>query len=144
MTARFDVVVVAAALLAAAVGCTATAKREADTLASALEAYRRTEGPMKPARARAVSEVTCTDARVCDAKTVCVAAVDATTQALALKDEVASRVADIEHGSLDRTSPEAQALPGKLDEAERLLKEGREKMRACDEKLAKLRLEIGG
>jgi len=140
MTARL--IVVAAGLLAA-VGCTATAKHEADTLASAVEAYRRTEGPMKPARARAVSEVTCSDARVCDAKTVCVAAVDATTQAMALKDEVAARVSDIEHGALDRASPEAQALPGKLDEAERLLKEGRDQMRMCDEKLAKLRLGIG-
>jgi hypothetical protein len=141
MTARF---VVGVAAILAAVGCTATAKREADTLASALEAYRRTEGPMKPARARAVSEVNCSDARVCDAKALCVAAVDATTQALALKDEVAARVGDIEHGALDRGSPEAQALPGKLDEAERLLKEGRDKMRLCDEKLTKLRLEIGG
>jgi hypothetical protein len=131
-------------LVAAGVACTATAKREADALASAVEAYRRTEGPMKPARARAVSEVTCSDARVCDVKTVCAAAVDATTQALALKEEVAARIGDIEHGALDRSSPEAQALPGKLDEAERLLKEGRDKMRVCDEKLAKLRLEIGG
>ncbi|HEX8790501.1 MAG TPA: hypothetical protein VF765_06085 [Polyangiaceae bacterium] len=124
--------------------CTATAKREADTLASAVEAYRRTEGPMKPARARAVSEVTCSDARVCDAKADCVAAVDATTHALALKDEVAARVGDIERGALDRSSPEAQALPGKLDEAEKLLKEGRDRMRSCDEKLANLRLQVGG
>jgi hypothetical protein len=123
--------------------CTATAKHEADTLASAVEAYRRTEGPMKPARARAVSEVRCSDARVCDAKAACVAAVDGTTQALAIKDEVAARVGDIQDGALDRGSPEAQALPGKLDEAERLLKEGRDQMRACDEKLAKLRLEVG-
>jgi len=143
MTARLTIVIAAAATLAV-VGCTATAKREADTLASVVEAYRRTEGPMKPARARAVSEVSCSDARVCDAKADCVAAVDATTRALALKDEVSARVGDIEHGTLDRTSPEAQALPGKLDEAERLLKEGRDKMRVCDEKLAKLRLEIGG
>ncbi|HTQ45382.1 MAG TPA: hypothetical protein VMI75_21640 [Polyangiaceae bacterium] len=144
MTARFVIVAAGVLAAAAATACTATAKREADTLASAVEAYRRTEGPMKPARARAVSEVSCSDARVCDAKALCVAAVDATTQALALKDEVAARVGDIEHGTLDRTSPEAQALPGKLDEAERLLKEGRDKMRACDEKLAKLRLEVGG
>ncbi len=130
--------------VAAMTACTATAKREADSLASAVEAYRRTEGPMKPARARAVSEVACSDARVCDAKADCVAAVDATTRALALKDEVAARVGDIEHGALDRNSPEAQALPGKLDEAERLLKEGRDRMRQCDEKLANLRLQVGG
>jgi hypothetical protein len=130
-------------VLTLVIGCTGTAKREADSLASAVEAYRRTEGPMKPARARAVSEVTCTDARVCDAKGDCVAAVDAATRALALKDEVAARVGDIEHGTLDRESPEAQALPGKLDEAERLLKEGRDRMQLCDEKLTKLRVEVG-
>lgn len=99
---------------------------------------------MKAARARAVSEVACSDARVCDVKAECVAAVDATTRALALKDEVAARVGDIEHGTLDRGSPEAQALPGKLDEAEKLLKEGRDHMRLCDEKLANLRLQVGG
>lgn len=130
-------------VLTLVIGCTGTAKREADSLASAVEAYRRTEGPMKPARARAVSEVTCTDARVCDAKADCVAAVDATTRALALKDEVAARVGDIEHGTLDRASPEAQALPGKLDEAERLLEEGRDRMGLCDQKLTKLRVEVG-
>ncbi len=123
--------------------CTATAKREADTLASAVEAYRRTEGPMKAARARAVGEVACSDKRVCDAKADCVAAVDATTRALAIKDEVAARVGDIERGALDRGSPEAQALPGKLDEAEKLLREGRDRMRLCDEKLANLRVEVG-
>ena len=98
---------------------------------------------MKVARARAVGEVACSDARVCDAKADCVAAVDATTRALALKDEVAARVGDIERGTLDRGSPEAQALPGKLDEAERLLKEGRDRMRLCDQKLANLRVEVG-
>ena len=132
-----------AVLVGVATACTATAKREADTLASAVEAYRRTDGPMKAARARAVSEVACSDQRVCDAKADCVAAVDATTKALALKDEVAAKVGDIERGALDRNSPEAQALPGKLDEAETFLKEGRDKMRLCDEKLANLRVEVG-
>lgn len=137
MTARL------ALLLVVLLGCTATAKREADTLASAVEAYRRTDGPMKPARARAVSEVACSDARVCEAKGDCVAAIDATMRALALKDEVAARVGDIEHGTLAPSSPEASALPGKLDEAEKLLHEGRDKMRLCDEKLANLRMEVG-
>lgn len=138
-------VAVAVALLG--VACTtanATAKREADSLASVIEAYRRTDGPGKAARARSVSEVACTDARVCDVKAVCVAAIDSTMQALALKDEVAARVADIEHGTLARDAPEAQALPGKLDQAEKLLKDARQKMGECDDKLANLRVGLGG
>jgi hypothetical protein len=136
--------VLALLLGAASVACTAPAKRESDSLASAIEAYRRTDGPGKVARARAVSEVPCTDARVCDVKALCVAAIDATMRALTIKDEVSARITDIEHGTLDRGSPEAQALPGKLDEAEKLLKDGRDKMRDCDEKLVNLRIEVGG
>jgi len=36
-----------------------------------------------------------------------------------------------------------QALPGKLDEAERLLKDGRARMAACDARLTDLRVAFG-
>ncbi len=124
--------------------CSNAAKREAATLDSAVEAYRRTEGPNKTARARAVAEVSCTDAKVCDAKAACVDAIDTTMRAIALKDDVAARIADIEAHTLAPDSPEAKALPGKLDEAERLLRQGRDKMRDCDQKLVDLRVAYGG
>jgi hypothetical protein len=91
-----------------------------------------------------VAGVACTDAKVCTAKRACLAAIDPTARALALKDEVVRRVADLEEKRLSPESPEAQALPGKLDEAERLLREGRAKMPDCEKQLTDLQLEYGG
>ena len=82
--------------------------------------------------------MTCSDAEVCAAKQACLAAIDPTTRALSLKDEVAARVVDIQAKRLAPDAPEADALPGKLDQAELLLREGRAKMTVCDAKLAAL------
>jgi hypothetical protein len=136
----------AAALVAGVLGsvaCTSTAKRETATLAEAVDRYRRASGLAKDGDGQAVAALSCTDARVCAAKQSCVAAIDPTTRALALKDEVALRLADIEQKRLAPDSTEAQALPGKLDEAERLLKEGRARMAECDAKLAELQATVG-
>jgi hypothetical protein len=80
---------------------------------------------------------------VCDAKRACLAAIQPTAQALALKEEVAARIEDLQSKRLSPDSPEAQALPGKLDLAARLLSEGRAKMPECEKKLADLRLASG-
>jgi hypothetical protein len=66
-----------------------------------------------------------------------------TARALVLKDEVARKLDDIEHGRLSRDSPEASALAGKLDEAEKLLAEGREKWSSCERSLGALRIQYG-
>lgn len=124
--------------------CTSAGKQQAVSLANAVDAYRHAPGPAKAERGKAVGDVACSEPKVCDAKQACVAAIDPTVRALALKDEVTARIADIEKGVLAKDSPEAQALPGKLDEAERLLKDGRAKMDACDAKLTELQGEYGG
>lgn len=136
----------AAALLlgALASACTSAAKRETATLTEAIDRYRHAQGPAKETDGQAVAAVPCTDARVCAAKQACVAAIDPTTRSLALKDEVARSLSDIEQKRLAPDSGEAQALPGKLDEAERLLKEGRARMADCDAKLAELQATYGG
>jgi hypothetical protein len=134
---------VVALSLGSTLGCTNAGKHEAASLVQAVDAYRHASGPVKAQRAQAVGQVACTDAKVCDAKAACVAAIDPTLKALALKDEVTARVADLEKGVLAKDSPEAQALPGKLDEAERLLKDGRAKMDACDNKLTDLHIDYG-
>ena len=90
-----------------------------------------------------MSALACSDSRVCEAKRTCVAAIEPTTRALTLKDDVARRLADLEQRRLETDSPEVQALPGKLDDAERLLKDGRAKMAACDARLADLRMAFG-
>jgi hypothetical protein len=85
----------------------------------------------------------CTDADVCATKQACLAAISPTVRALALKDEVAVRVADIENKRVAADAAEAQGLPETLDDAERLLREGHAKMAACESSLAALRLGKG-
>ncbi len=125
------------------VACTGAGKHEAASLVNAVDAFRHAPGPAKALRGKAVSDLACSDAKVCDAKQACVAAIEPTVRALTLKDEVAARVAAIEKGTLAKDSPEAQALPGKLDEAEKLLTDGRARMQGCDAKLTDLHVDFG-
>jgi hypothetical protein len=121
-------------------GCGSGAAREAASLVAAVDRYRRLDGASKAAQASAVADVACSDAQVCAAKQACVAAIVPTTRALALKDEVTARLADLQANRLAPSAPEAQALPDKLDEAERLLHEGRDKMGECEKGLTDLRV----
>jgi len=118
--------------------CAGSARRESAALADAVDRYRRAENGSKASQGQSVLAVACTNAEVCAAKQACLAAVDPTTRALALKDEVAARLVDLQAKRLAPDAPEADALPGKLDEAERLLREGRAKMADCDAKLVLL------
>jgi hypothetical protein len=131
------------ACVATLAACSGSGKREAATLVDAVDRYRRADDAGKEAQGQAVAAVACTDSRVCDARQACVAALEPTTRGLALKDEVVRRLADLEQKRLAPDSPEAEALPGKLDEAERLLKDGRAKMSACDARLTDLRVAFG-
>jgi len=121
-------------------GCGNSAKREATSLAEAVDRFRQASGASSQAQAAAVAAVPCSDDRVCEAKRACLEAIGPTGQALALKDEVSSKLADIEAARLSPNAPEAQALPGKLDDASRLLQEGHAKMGACETKLTDLRV----
>jgi len=123
--------------------CDGAAKRETSALYEAVDRYRVADDAAKLVRGQAVAAVECTVAPVCDAKRICLAAIDPTTRALRLKDEVALRVADVEHNRLDPTSPEARGLSGELDEAARLLESGRQKMTECERRLADLRVTHG-
>jgi hypothetical protein len=127
-------------VVAASSGCTGTAKREAETLSEAVDRFSRAS---TVAQAQAVDAVPCSDERVCDAKRVCTEALDPTARALALKDEVGVKLADIEAARLAPDSATAQELPGKLDEASRLLREGHAKMHECDAKLTDLKVTYG-
>ncbi len=125
--------------LCAPAACTGSAaRRESAALSDAVDRYRRADNASKPNQRQTVLAVACTDAEVCAAKQVCLAAIDPTTRALTLKDEVAARLLDIQTARLAPDAPEANALPAKLDEAERLLHEGRTKMSDCDTRLTTL------
>jgi hypothetical protein len=120
--------------------CTGSAKREAAALTEAVDRFSRVSSA---AQVQAVDAVSCTDERVCEAKRVCMEALDPTARALALKDEVGLKLADIEAARLSPDAAAAQELPGKLDEASRLLREGHAKMHECDAKLTDLKLAYG-
>jgi hypothetical protein len=125
------------------VACSGGAKREASSLLAAVDRYRRADNSSKAAESQIVAGVACSDAKVCGAKRACLDAIEPTARALNLKDEVARRLADIQGKRLTPDSSEAQALPGKLDEAEKLLHEGRSKMPDCERKLTDLQIEYG-
>ncbi len=132
---------VAAVGMAAVTGCFhESARHDADALADAVDLFRRADGAGRADRARAVAAVPCTDGQVCEAKRVCVEAIEPTVRAMALKDEVSARVADLEQKRVSPDAPEIAALPGKLDEAAGLLQTGRAKMAECDAKLVALRV----
>jgi hypothetical protein len=131
------------AALCMSFACTRSARREASSLASAIDRYRRADNATKAAEAQLVGSVACTEAKVCDAKRACLAAIDPTARALGIKDEVARRLSDVEHKRITIDSADVQALPSKLDEAEKLLNEGRAKMPDCERKLADLLVEYG-
>ena len=135
------------ASLAGAAGCDGGAKGEARALLGAVDQYRKADGPARADRAQAVVAATCTDAQVCAAKEACLAAISPTVRALALKDEVAARLAEMEGqragGADGAAPPDAAGLATKLDDAERLLKEGHANMDACEKALAGLRVKYG-
>jgi hypothetical protein len=135
---------VAVTVAGALSGCHDAPKRETAALLNAVDFFRRADAAGRAERVRAIEGLPCTDARVCEAKGICVAAVEPTARALALKDEVTARVADLEQKRLPPDAPEVQDLPTKLDEATHLLEAGRAKMTECEAKLVDLRVAFGG
>jgi hypothetical protein len=124
---------------AAIVGCSSGAKREAEAVAQTVERFRRGENPEKPALVENIRAVGCTAQDVCRARDACLASAEATSKALRLKSEVEAGLQGIEKGTVARDSAEALALPQKLDEAEALLKEGFERLPACDDQILALK-----
>lgn len=132
-----------AGLAAFAGGCDNAPKREALALSAAVDQYRRADNAAKGDQSQAVLAVACSDTSVCAAKEACLAAISPTVRALTLKDEVTTRVADLEAHRLPPEPSDAKDLPAKLDAAERLLNEGHAKMEGCDQGLANLRTRFG-
>lgn len=129
----------AAALLAASLVACTSSKQEAASLVAAVDRFHRAENADKPEREKAIAQVVCAEAEVCEAKRLCDAAAKATAAGLLLKGEVERGLAALEKGALAKTDEAAQALPGKLDEAGKLLADGHAQMPACDQKILALR-----
>jgi hypothetical protein len=123
--------------------CSPTAKSEAAALLAAVDRYRDASDSAKVDRAHAVAGTRCSDVTVCNAKRACEEAILPSARALAIKDRVSERVRDLREGRLAPDSPEASALPTALEDAERLLNEGRAKMPECERLLVELRVALG-
>jgi hypothetical protein len=133
----------AAAWIGSCIAACSSNKQEAAALVAAVDRFHKAENADKPDRAKAISEVVCTDADVCEAKRVCDTSTKSTAAGLRLKGEVERGLLAIEKGTLAKTDDAAKALPDKLDEAGRLLGEGHAEMPACDQKILALRGRYG-
>jgi hypothetical protein len=121
-------------LLFALLACDTQTKREAGALVVAVERFRVAANDDRPHMVEPVRAAPCSEAEVCDAKAACLAMIEPTVRAILLEHEVAARLDDIEHGRLKPDDPIAVRLRGEIDEAERLLKEGRAAMDGCDKR----------
>jgi len=124
-------------------GCHGSGRGEAAALDDAVDRYRRAEATQKASESQTVADLSCTVPEVCDAKKACLAAMGPTTRALAIKDEVARMLVELQQKRLPLDAASAQELPGKLDEATQLLQEGKAKMADCEKQLVDLRLHFG-
>lgn len=133
------VALVALASLASLAACDGAERRDAETVVNAVARFRSADTASTPAAVSALRETPCKAAEVCEVKEVCLAAGEETMRALKLKAEVERAIAALEKGTLEKESPEAQALPKKLDDAEKSLQKGHEGLPACDERVQGLK-----
>jgi hypothetical protein len=131
------------ALAASTASACSGAKREAASLVAAVDRYRRAEMSAKRPLAEALEAVPCSDADVCAAKGACVAAALPTVRGDALKSAVQQTLNDLHAGKITEAEAASQHLPAKLDEASRLLSDGRARLTDCDLKITALRLRYG-
>lgn len=130
---------VAFAACAALAGCDGAERRDAASVVTAVARFRSADNASTPAMVEALKATPCTALDVCKTRDDCVATGEATAKALRLKTEVEQGLAALEKGTLAKDSPEAQELPKKLDEAERLLKQGHDGLTKCDEQVQALK-----
>lgn len=140
MTRARAAVILATLAIAA---CDSGERREAAVLVVAVERFRMADNARKPASVDALRAVPCAAPEVCRARDACLASAEATAKALRLKSEVEQGLSAIEKGALSKESPEARALPQKLDSAEMLLKEGFQELPRCEEQVASLKRRLG-
>lgn len=132
-----------ALLVSIFVACDGGDRREAASVAEAVGRFHRAENEGKPAAASALRAVPCSAADVCRTRDLCLVAADSWAKAVVLKDEVARSIDAMEKGTLGKDTPEARALPGKLEEAEKLLSEGHRRLAECDEAVFALKRKHG-
>ena len=119
--------------------CDSGERREAESLVVAVRRFHEAENSGKPAATEALRAVPCSAADVCRTRDLCLAAADAWSKAVILKDEAARAIDRIEKGELAKDTPEAKALPEKLEKASTLLTEGHARLAECDDAVMALK-----
>jgi hypothetical protein len=128
MTPRFVPVLLAAvSAIGVLASCTDSAKPEAERLVATMDRFRLGARAEHGARAKEVEAVQANDPEVVDARRVCLEAVTKIVQSETIeqrvKDELAKGVTTLErHASLAK----------ELDDAEKLVHEGYDRMPTCD------------
>ncbi|MDF2698258.1 MAG: hypothetical protein K0S65_6641 [Labilithrix sp.] len=119
--------------------CDSAERRDAETVIAAITRFRTADNASTPAMVEALKATPCTAPDVCKTRDDCIATGESTARALRIKSEVERGLAALESGTLAKDSPEAKALPAKLDEAETLLKQGHDGLAKCDEQVQALK-----
>ncbi|HEY8088404.1 MAG TPA: hypothetical protein VIF09_11180 [Polyangiaceae bacterium] len=130
------------ALVLVAVGCT-SGKQDAASLATAVDRYRKASLDAKKPLVDALEAVPCSDEDVCAAKSACLAAARPTVKGMALMAEVRLALDAVDAGTLGVPEAASRGLPGKLDEASRLLEEGKSRVGECDARVLALKSRYG-
>ena len=121
------------------IACESADRAEAQRVVAAVDRFRQAQNPDKPAAADALRAVPCSAPDVCRTRDACLATADTWGRAIRLKSEVEKGLDALEKGTLSKDSPEAKALPKKLDEAEALLKQGHDALQGCDDQVMALK-----
>ncbi len=122
-----------------ALACTPRGKEETAMLIAAVDRVRSAPEASKGEAVAPLKAVPCDEPSICEVKAECVAFAEKTVAGLALKTEVERTLVDVKAGKVAAADPAAQALPGKLDDASRLLREGETSLVKCDERLVHLK-----
>ncbi|MBX3205011.1 MAG: hypothetical protein KF764_08070 [Labilithrix sp.] len=139
MIARSPFVFALVASIAALAGCDSAERRDAQSVVIAVTRFRTADNASTPAMVEALKATPCSAPDACKARDDCAATGEATAKALRLKAEVEKGLDALEKGTIAKDSPEAAALPKKLDEAEVLLKQGHDGLARCDEQIQALK-----
>jgi hypothetical protein len=125
--------------LATLTACDSAERRDAETVVAAITRFRAADNASTPAMVDALKATPCSAPDSCKTRDDCLASGEPTAQALRLKADVEKNISAIEKGKLAKDSPEAQELPKKLDDAEKLLNKGRDALTKCDEDVQALK-----
>jgi hypothetical protein len=120
------------------IGCEDRGKREAEQLVSAIDAYRRAPLDQVGEAVQRLESASCEASATCTAKDACLKSARPSREGMARLTEV--KLAMRPDADLESLRPEDRAkLDAQMNDAERLLKEGKDALVGCDAEVLALR-----